>query len=164
MCGCPSRPRFPRRQQLQRGIRQRDGPQTGQRFRIVEHSFVDGGAHVQAAIRLIDVPPPQREQLATPKPREQREPHQRPREQPRQLSGQRRGLINRECPFGPDRLQARHLDPTRRIRVEMPPFHRRPEDGAQHVMDVIDRFRRVPRLDQMRHVRLDRLGRDIREG
>jgi hypothetical protein len=48
--------------------------------------------------------------------------------------------------------------------VEMPPFHRRPEDGAQHVMDVIDRFGCVRGLCQMRHVRLDRLGRDVREG
>jgi hypothetical protein len=65
----------------------------------------------------------------------ERESHQRPRQQPWQLSGQRRGLINRERPFGSDRLQARHLDPTSGIRLQMPPFDRRPKNRAQHVME-----------------------------
>jgi len=107
------------------------------RLRIVEHPFVDGGAHLQAAIRLIDVPPPQREQLATSKPCEQREPDQRPWQQPRQLGGKRRGPIKRECPFRSNRLQARHLDPLSGIRLQMPPFDRRPENHAQHVMGVV---------------------------
>src|SRR5262249_4308659 len=49
----------------------------------------------------------------------------------------------------------------RRIKLQMPPLDGRAQNRTQHVMDVIDRFRRVSRLDQMRHIRLDRWCRDV---
>ena len=45
----------------------------------------------------------------------------------------------------------------------MPPFDRRPQNRAHHVMDVIDRLRGISRLDQMRHIRLDGWSRDVAE-
>jgi hypothetical protein len=47
---------------------------------------------------------------------------------------------------------------------QMSPLDRRAEHRAQHVMDVIDRLRRVARVHQMRHVRLHRLPRRLDDG
>jgi hypothetical protein len=57
--------------------------------------------------------------------------------------------------LGSDCLEPRHFHAKRGIGLEMPSLHARPEERTHHIMDVIDRFRRVACLGQMHHVRLD---------
>jgi len=90
ICLLGARP--PRRDELQRRLRQRHQADAGFGFRIVERALVDRFANAQATGLLVKVSPPEREQLAATKRRQQGEPHKGPGQQPWQLPEQRRRL------------------------------------------------------------------------